>query len=101
MSELRIGDEVQTGAGTKVINYYIQLESVLQTNIIAFTIFDLTSVSPTGKNKHSEVVAFLEKLPNVINQFLSITTFDNETLILTGNHQLYAKKRFDDQFHPV
>ena len=123
ISELQIGDQVQTGIGTELFRFvhYITLLFILETQtqtsdcklkitaqLFALTlcmkslkVFDFSLVSSTSGVKHSEVVAFLEMLPTMIIQFLCITTFDNKSLTLTGNHQLYAKQGFDDQFHPM
>ena len=58
-------------------------------------------VSSSGSVTYSELVAFLAKLPNVISQYKSISILGNETLILTGNHLVYAKKGSADQFNPM
>ena len=35
-----------------------------------------------------------------MTQYKSIATV-NETLILTGNHLIYARENFDDKFNPM
>ena len=58
------------------------------------------AVSSTGQRIYSEVKAFLQKEPNIIVQCKSISTV-NETLTLTENHLVYARKSFSDHFHPM
>ena len=58
-------------------------------------------VSASGKIIHSEVVAFYKKLPNMITQYKSIPTFGNESLILSGDHLVYAKVSLANQFKPM
>ena len=60
----------------------------------------IDTVSSTGKVTHSEVIAFLEKKPDIMAEFKSITTI-NETIILTGNHLVFARERFSTQFIPM
>ena len=57
-------------------------------------------VSSTGTVTYSEVTAFLKKQPNKMTQCKSIVTV-NGTLTLTGNHLVYARKSFADQFNPM
>ena len=57
-------------------------------------------LSPTGVATYGEVKAFLKKQPNVVAKYTSIVT-SNETLILTGNHLIYARSHFEDQFKPM
>ena len=56
------------------------------------------AVSSTGQPTYTEVKAFLQKEQNMIIQCKSITT-QNETLTLTGNHLIYARNHFSDQFN--
>ena len=55
-------------------------------------------VSSTGT--YSEVKAFLQRQPNILYQYKSIATM-KETIILSGNHLIYARKNLDDQFNPM
>ena len=58
------------------------------------------AVSSTGQPTHTEVKAFLQKEPNIIIKCKLIST-QNETLTLTENHLIYARKHFADQFIPM
>ena len=57
-------------------------------------------VSSTGTIFYSEVRAFLEKQPHIVNQYKSIATANAE-LTVTGSHLVYARKNFEDQFKPL
>ena len=63
-----------------------------------FAIF--ITVSANGRVMYSTIEAFLEKQPNMVTEYRSIATV-NETLILTGNHLVYARRSADDQFNPM
>ena len=58
-------------------------------------------VLSSGTVTYSEVRAFLEKELTVITKYKSITTIWNETLTLTGNHLIYARKNCTDKFDPM
>ena len=58
------------------------------------------SFSSTGEATYAEVTAFLKKRPNAVVQYTSIVT-SNETLTLTGNHLVYARSHFENQFKPM
>ena len=58
------------------------------------------TVSPTGTVTYSEVRAFIEKQPDIMIQCKSIATV-NETLILTGNHLVFAREKIASQFNPM
>ena len=62
--------------------------------------FSFHTVSSGGILTYSQVTMFL-KQPNQILKYQSITTVGNETLSLTGNHLVYARKCNSDQFIPV
>ena len=57
-------------------------------------------VSSTGTIPFSEVTAFFKRQPNILKLYKSIATM-KETIILTGNHSIYARKTLDDQFNPM
>ena len=57
-------------------------------------------VSSTETITYTEVTAFLKRQPNILTQCKSIATM-KETIILTGNHLIYARKTLDDQFNPM
>ena len=58
------------------------------------------AVSSTGTVVYSEVKTFLKKQPNIITKYLSIV-IRNESLTLTENHMVYARKNFVDYFMPM
>ena len=53
----------------------------------------------SGTLSYSEVRAFLKKQPSVMTQCKLIATV-NESIILTGNHLVFAREKFTDQFNP-
>ena len=57
-------------------------------------------VSSTGTITYNEVTAFLKRQPNILMLYKSIAT-TKETIILTGNHLIYARKTLDDQFNSM
>ena len=65
-----------------------------------FYFFNFYTVSSTGMVTYSEVRAFLEKESDIMIQCKSISTV-NETLILTGNHLIFAREKFASQFNPM
>ena len=58
------------------------------------------TVSSTGTVTYSEVRAFLEKESDIMMKCKSISTV-NETLILTGNHLVFAREKFASKFNPM
>ena len=64
-------------------------------------VFFLLTVSTDGKIQYSEVRTFMEKQLAVATTFLSVTTSENKTIDVTGNHFLYARKIFTDSFIPI
>ena len=56
------------------------------------------AVSSTGSVTYSEVKTFLEKDPTVVKQYQAITTLCNESLILSGNHNVFARKYSSEEF---
>ena len=67
--------------------------TALQTNCIFV-------VSSSGVITYSKVTAFLKKQPRVIRQYKSIATV-NETLTLSGNHLIFARKTTADVFNTM
>ena len=57
--------------------------------------------SQNGGVAFSEVRTFLEKSPDMVTQYKSIITFWNQSLSLTRNHLIYARKSFTDKFNPM
>ena len=62
---------------------------------------DFNTVSSDGTITYSEVRIFLEKRADGILEFKSITTYLDQTLTLTGNHLVYARKTCNDKFNPM
>ena len=60
----------------------------------------ILEVSSIGTITYSEVKGFLQRQPNIVYQYKSIATM-KETIILTGNHLIYARKTLDAQFSPM
>ena len=46
----------------------------------------------SGEVTFSEVKAFLKKQPHVTTTYKSITTSTNQTITLSPNHMIYARK---------
>ena len=63
-------------------------------------LFSFDAVTSTGSVTYSEITAFIKKEPNLITHYKTITTA-NETLTLTGNHLIYARRSFGCQFNPM
>ena len=57
-------------------------------------------MSPTGKLTYSQIVKFLQKAPNMITEYLSITTIGNKTLTLSTSHLMFARENDKSEFHP-
>ena len=76
---------------------------ILQMNHLLFVKFCVISyiVSSSGVLIYSEVKTFLKTQSDVIINYNSITTSLNETLIVTGNHLIYARRCFNDKFNPM
>ena len=60
----------------------------------------LIAVSSTGTVKYSAITVFLKNQPKRVTEYKSIATL-NETLTLSGNHLIYARKSVDDQYNPM
>ena len=133
MSELQIGDRVQTGKHINVKKiddstnrlmylsvtmYEIQVQDFLfhykytrlndekieklptHDRVYFSDLSHFASVSSSGTVKYSAVKAFLKKQPKMVAEYKSIATV-NETLTLSGNHLVYARKVVDDQCNPM
>ena len=50
---------------------------------------------------YSEVIAFLKKDPTTLIEYQLITTSYNESVILSGDHLIYARKLGSDEFNPM
>ena len=57
--------------------------------------------SGTDIATYSEVRTFMMEDHTVINDYMSITTSWNNTISLTGNHLIYARKNSTKKFNPV
>ena len=60
----------------------------------------LIPVSSSGTVKYSVIKAFLKNQPKRVTEYKLIATL-NETLTLSGNHLIYARKSVDDQYNPM
>ena len=58
-------------------------------------------VSLTGNIMYSEVRTFLHMEPELITKYKAITTFNNESITLSGNHLVYAREMYTDRFIPL
>ena len=58
-------------------------------------------VSSSGGIIYSEVQIFLKRQPDIVTKYMSITTAANITLTLTGNHLVYSRTFFSDEFQPM
>ena len=58
-------------------------------------------VLANGETSFSEVKAFLKKQPHVIGTYKSITTSTNQTITLSPNHLIYARKIQTEKYLPV
>ena len=65
----------------------------------SFKLCRVFTVSSSGAISYSPIEAFLKKQPKMITNNKLIKTA-NETLTLTGNHLVFARKNVDDQFNP-
>ena len=54
-----------------------------------------------GEITFSEVKAFLKKKPHVTGTYKSITTSTNQTITLSPNHLIYARKVETKKYIPV
>ena len=50
---------------------------------------------------YSEGKTFMKKDANMILEYKSITTMTNESLLLTEDHLVYARKCDSEEFNPV
>ena len=64
------------------------------------TLLFFDTVSATGTVIFSEVKSFLQKQPDIMIQCKSIATL-NKSLILTGNHLVFARKKLSVHFNPM
>ena len=58
-------------------------------------------VTTGGRIIYSEVRTFMKKQADMILKFKSITTYPDKILTLTGNHLVYARKTYNDNFNPM
>ena len=59
------------------------------------------TVSSMGKVIYSEVITFLQKDPNTIEKYTSITTLCNKSLRLSRNHLVYTRRYSSDEFNAM
>ena len=60
-----------------------------------------TLVSENGEITFSEVKAFIEKQPHVTAIYKSISTSSNQTITLSPNHLIYARKVETEKYLPM
>ena len=58
-------------------------------------------VSPDGTIIYTKVKGFLDKMPTTIAKYKSIETSYNNTLTVSGQHLIYAKRKGTNKFKPV
>ena len=100
MSELEIGDQVQTG--TILYNYFWNcIGGFFFKIILLLLLFYFSTVSSDRKLTHNKVKAFLKKIPSMITKYKSISTSLNRTISLSGNHLIYARKNWTEKFNQM
>ena len=108
MSELQIGDNIQIGISFKTsllqrnntyqwYNFQCLSSSGTKFSILYSNIYLATS---DGSLTYSEVISFVEKQHALTTMFKSITTSFNNTVTLTGNHLIYARRSSVEKFIP-
>ena len=58
-------------------------------------------VSSAGRLMYSKLRTFLKKQNATVLKYKSIATSVNNTITLTGNHLIYGRKSFTDEFNPM
>ena len=66
---------------------------------ILFFLFEIATSAATVT--YSEIITFIEKKPNVVVNFKSITTSQNETLTLSGKHLIFARGSSSNKFSTI
>ena len=113
MAELKRGDRVKTGDISFTIVFeiwnYVCRFNWSKHSLVAYvnltrlewkgTFFVL--VLENGETTFSEVKAFLKKQPLVIGTYKSITTSTNQTITLSPNHLIYARKAETKKYDPM
>ena len=56
-------------------------------------------VASDGMVKYSTITTFLDKRPFEITNYVSIMTSGNQSISLTGDHPIYARKCATDKFN--
>ena len=74
---------------------------IVSISILHIKLYFYCTVSSTGHLTYSEVKMFLEKCPKTILKYQSVITHSNDTLSLSQNHLVYARKYNSDQFIPM
>ena len=82
-------------------NLLLTCGTIYFSSLILFFFYRSFPVSSTGAITYSEVRAFLQKQPNIITKYKSITTLGNKIITLTGNHLIYGRKGCVDQIGPM
>ena len=57
--------------------------------------------SSDGSLMYSEVRTFLKRQRTVTSMYKSVTTSSNNTILLSGNHPIYARQSPTDKFKPM
>ena len=77
------------------VTILINLQFIFQFSIQTY----LFLVASDGRVSHSEVKAFMKSQLTVITMYESITNSDNNTMSLTENHLMYARKSSAAKFN--
>ena len=73
----------------------------MEPSAISLYLIYATSVLENGDIIFSEVKAFLKKQPHVTGTYKSITTSTNQTITLSPNHLIYARKAGMEKYTPM
>ena len=94
--------EPLTGLQGKIVDtthsYYSTTVLICQYTI---SLIDCCLVSSRGNLMYSEVRTFRQKQNAVTSVYKSITTAENNTISLSGNHLIYARKSCNGKFNPM
>ena len=58
-------------------------------------------MTPDGSIRFSEVRAFVHKDDTRVTEYWSITTMANYTIALSGEHLIYTRRSYKDNFNPM
>ena len=60
----------------------------------------METVSSDGRITYSKVKTFIEKQNTTTGRYRAITTFWNNTIILSKSHLIYGRKTYTEKFQP-